>query len=304
MNPIHSRRRFIGASGGMALAMTGGIPLVSNAFPAASVNKESGPFLKLSLNCYSFNIPLRNGTTDLFKVLDFCASHQLDAIDPTGYYFPGYPEVPDNDYISRFKRKAFLLGIDISGTGVRNDFTITDPEKRKDEVKLVKKWLEASARMGAPTLRVFAGNTSHEGFTRDQVFEWMAGDIRECVEYGKKLGVVVAVQNHNDFLKTADDVLKIFRLADHQWLGLNLDIGSYRTDPYEEIRKTIHLAVTWQIKENLFVNSKEEKTDYKRLFSIIKESKYRGYLPLETLGEGDPVRKLEGMLKEVREALG
>jgi sugar phosphate isomerase/epimerase len=298
-----SRRNFLCTSG-LALALAGGLPDVSKALPLGSKGRVSTHFLRLSLNCYSFNDLLRSGEITLFDVLDFCASHHLDAIDPTGYYFPGYPEIPDNEYISRFKRQAFLLGIDISGTGVRNDFTITDPEKRKEEVRLVKRWLEVSARLGAPTLRVFAGTTQHEGFARDQVFEWMAADVNECVEYGKKLGIVVAVQNHNDFLKTADDVLRLFRLVNHEWLGLNLDIGSYRTDPYEGIRKTIHLAVTWQIKENVFVNGQEQKTDYERLFKLISDSKYRGYLPLETLGAGDPYLKLEGMLKEVKSALG
>jgi sugar phosphate isomerase/epimerase len=259
--------------------------------------------LKLSLNCYSFNTPLRAGEIDLFDVLDFCAENGIDAIDPTGYYFPGYPEVPDNEYIAKFKRQAFLLGIDISGTGCRNDFTLTDPEKRRAEVALVKKWIEASARMGAPTLRIFAGVTAAEGFSRDQVFEWMARDITECCEYGEKHGVIIGFQNHWDYIKTADDVLKIFKMVDAEWLGLNLDIGSFRHDPYEEIRKTIHLAVTWQIKENVYVNGQQVPTDYAKLFRIILESGYRGYLPLETLGAGDPYEKLPKMLAEVRKAM-
>jgi sugar phosphate isomerase/epimerase len=298
-----NRRHFL-LSAGIIPAGLSVFPAVENGIISLpGVDAKFTSYLRLSLNCYSFNSPLREGKITLFDVLDFCAQNNIDAIDPTGYYFPDYPAVPDNDFISRFKRRAFMLGIDISGTGVRNDFTVTDPVKRKDEVRLVKEWLEVSARLGAPTLRVFAGTGSHDGFTRDQVFKWMADDIRECVEYGKKLGVVVAVQNHNDFLKSADDVLKLFALVDHEWLGLNLDIGSYRTDPYEEIRRTVHLAVTWQIKENLFVNGKEEKTNYRKLLNIINHSGYRGYLPLETLGEGDPYVKLPNMLKEVREAM-
>ena len=301
---MQNRRLFLTNLGMVPLGLSLYSPWDPGTNPLPGVDSKFPSRLKLSLNCYSFNTPLRDGKMTLFEVLDFCAENGIDAIDPTGYYFPGYPVVPDDDFISRFKRRAFILGIDISGTGVRNDFTITDPEKRKEEVVLVKKWLDTSAKLGAPTLRIFAGTTQHEGFTRDQVFEWMAKDVYECVEYGKKLGVVVAIQNHNDFLKTAGDVLKIFSLVNHEWLGLNLDIGSYRTDPYEEIRKTIHLAVTWQIKENVFVNGQEQKTDYKKLFGIIRESGYRGYIPLETLGAGDPFQKLPLMLKEVRKELG
>lgn len=279
-------------------------PRNSTASPAGGVDPAFPSRVKLSLNCYSFNTPLRAGTADLFDVLRFCAQQGVDGIDPTGYYFPGYPEVPSDDFIFRLKREAFLLGIGISGTGVRNDFTLPDPGKRKLEVELVKNWLQVAAKLGAPTLRIFAGTSSHEGFTRDEVFTWMADDIRECTEYGKTLGVVVALQNHYDFLKTADDVQRIFTMVDHPWLGLNLDTGSFRTDPYEEIRHTLPLAVTWQIKENMWVNGGEVKTDYRKLFAMIRDSGYRGYLPLETLGAGDPFPKVINMLREVRGALG
>ena len=73
---------------------------------------------KTSLNIYSFNSLLREGKIDLFDVLDFCAEYNFDAIDPTGYYFPGYPEVPSDDFIRKFKKQGFLFGLDFSGTGI------------------------------------------------------------------------------------------------------------------------------------------------------------------------------------------
>lgn len=303
MSSRETRRSFLRQAGllSMASAASMSMPLVAS--PAPAVVSPFPSYLRLSLNCYSFNTPLRSGEMDLFDVLEFCARYNLDAIDPTGYYFPGYPEVPDNDYISRFKRRAFQLGVDISGTGVRNDFTLTDPAKRKDEVALVKKWIEASARLGAPTLRIFVGVTEAEGHSRDRVFEWMARDIQECCEYGSRYGVMLCLQNHWDYIKSADDILRIFKLVDSEWLGLNLDIGSYRYDVFEEIKKTIHLAVTWQIKENVYIDGQAQQTDYARLFRIIRDSGYRGYIPLETLGAGDPFEKLDKMIGEVRTAL-
>lgn len=304
MKKLPSRRRFIQQMGALPLVSAGLVTLAAGN-PAKAIFAPFPAKLRLSLNCYSFNIPLRSGEIDLFDVLEFCAANGIDAIDPTGYYFPGYPEVPDNEYISRFKRQAFLMGIDISGTGLRNDFTLSNAEKRKEEVVLVKKWIEVAAKLGAPTLRIFVGvtNPEQDGFTRDQVFEWMVRDIRECCEYAGKFGVVLSLQNHWDYIKTASEILKIFKMVNSEWLGLNLDIGSYRYDPYEEIRKTIHLAVTWQIKENVYMNGQEQKTDYDNLFKIIYNSGYRGYLPLETLGAGDPFEKLPRMIGEVRKAL-
>lgn len=269
-----------------------------------SVIKDFGHKFKISLNVYSFNQLLMDGKIDLFDVLDFCAEYNFDAIDPTGYYFPGYPEVPSNDFMRKFKRQAFLLGLDISGTGVRNDFANPDVMGRKADIEMIKKWVVAAAKMGIPNIRVFAGTNQHEGFTRDQVFEWMAKDLITCCEYGKEYGVMIAIQNHNDFLKTAADVDRIFALVDSEWLGLNLDIGSYRlADPYEEIKKNLKHAITWQIKENVWIDGKQVPTDFVKLFKIIKDGNYRGYLPLETLGAGDPYQKVPVLLENVRKAL-
>ena len=269
-----------------------------------SVNTKYGFKFKTSLNVYSFNKLLREGEIDLFDVLDFCAKYNFDAVDPTGYYFPGYPEVPSDDFMMKFKRRAFLLGIDISGTGVRNDFTNPDPVSRKSDIQMIKNWIIAAAKMGIPALRIFSGTNPHEGFTRAQVFEWMAKDIKECCDFGKEHGVIMAIQNHNDFIKTAADVNRIFEMVDSEWLGLNLDIGSYRQhDPFEEIEKNIKYAVTWQIKENIWIDGKETPTDLVKVFKIIKKAGYRGYLPIETLGEGDPYKKIPQMLDKVQNAM-
>ena len=68
-----------------------------------------------------------NGQMTLEQVLAFCSDLGFAAVDPTGYYFPKYPALPDDSYLYQIKRKAFRLGLDISGTGVRNDFTLPDP---------------------------------------------------------------------------------------------------------------------------------------------------------------------------------
>jgi len=302
-NP-ESRRNFL-----KTLAVIPALP--ATGFPWTLSEKEKRPEpaqfshkFKLSLNVYSFNNPFREGKIDLFDVLNFCAKYNFDAIDPTGYYFPGYPEPPSDEYMNKFKRNAFLLGLDISGTGVRNDFANPDPAARKADIEMIKKWIEAAAKLGIPNLRIFAGTNPHQGFSRDQVFEWMAKDIKECCDYGKQFGVIIALQNHNDFLKTAADVDRIFEMINSEWLGLNLDIGSYRQhEPYEEIAKNIQYAVTWQIKENVWIDGQETPTDFVKLFKIIKNAGYRGYLPLETLGPGDPYEKVPVLLEKVKSAL-
>jgi len=269
-----------------------------------SENSGSNNRLKLSLNAYSFNKPLMDGTMNLDDLIEFCAGQGFFAVDITGYYFRGYPEIPPDEYLYQVKRKALSLGIEISGTGVRNDFTYTDKAKREESLTLVKNWIDVAAKLGAPVIRIFAGNQEIKGYTWDQAAEWITRDIITCVEYGKKRGVVVAVQNHDDFIKTADQALKIIHMINSEWFGLILDTGSFRQgDPYQEIVRTVNTAVNWQIKEEIYFEQNPRNVDLTRLFTIIKNSNYRGYLPLETLGEGDPFAKVSAFMKQAKEAL-
>ncbi len=298
MHPLYNRRKFIKNASAIAL-----VPAFGFTKQKAHVAKLA--HIKLSCNLYSFNEPLRNGSMTLEEVIDFCADLGFDAIDPTGYYFTGYPNVPDDEYIYRVKRKAFLQGLDISGTGVRNDFTVPDKTKREKDIELIRKWIGVAAKLDAPVLRIFAGHDVPADYPDEEIFAWMLADIKTCVEYGEQAGVMTVLQNHNGFLKTANQVEDVIKAVNSDWFGLNLDIGSLRTgDPYEEIAQLAPYACTWQIKENIYRNQQEEKTDMNRMVQILKESGYRGYIPLETLGPGDPKEKLPRFLEEVRLALG
>lgn len=300
-SPVH-RRQFIKNAGAFALVPALGFTR-QGARPAPSSRTAN---IKLSCNLYSFNEPLTQGTMTLEEVVDFCADLGFDAIDPTGYYFTGYPEVPEDAYIYHIKHKAFLQGLDISGTGVRNDFAVPDQSKREADLALARRWVEVAAKLDSPLLRVFAGHEAPPGHAEEEVYGWVIESLQACVEYGKQNGVIIALQNHNDLLKTADQVLHVIEQVNSDWLGLNLDIGSLRTtsDPYKEIAKLAPYACTWQIKENVYRNQQEEKTDMHQIVNILKESGYRGYIPLETLGPGDPKEKLPPFLEEVRQALG
>lgn len=272
---------------------------------ANSMGNPKKGFLKTSLNAFSFNDSLMAKTMNLDDLLDFCAEYNFEGVDLTGYYFPDYPRVPTDEYIYHIKRKAHLLGISISGTGIRNDFSNPDAAKRQADVQLIKNWIEVASKLGAPVIRIFAGvmNPVKE-YSWDTIAAWMVKDIKECVEYGQKHGVIVAIQNHNDFIQTAGHVIKIIEMVNMEWFGLILDTGSYRQgDPYQQIAQTIKYAVNWQVKENIFVNGVEVKTDLKQLFKIIKDSGYRGYIPIETLGKGDPKVKVAKFMEEVREAM-
>lgn len=275
------------------------LPLLSFAKPV-----ENGcAKLKTSLNAFSFDAALKAGKFNLFQLLDYCAEQNFDAVDLTAYYFPGYPTVPNDDYIFDLKRKAIALGLEISGTGIRTDFTSADKSKRDENIQLVKNWIIVAEKLGAPVIRIFAGAAVTDNKWK-QTADWIIEDFKTCVEFGKKYGVIVAVQNHNDFIKTPEHLHYIFEKVNDPWFGLIMDTGGFRTgNTYADTQATIKYAVNWQIKEKIFVKNVEMDTDMAQLMDVIKKSCYKGYIPIETLGAGDPHDKIKKLMAEIKKHL-
>src|SRR5688500_7342353 len=260
-----TRRGFLKATSALTLAAAAGAPALSPSFARAATTQDSieangseGPAYKVSLNAYSFSKLLndfnkqRGGGISLMALLEWCAKQGFDGIDPTGYFFPNYPEVPPDEFVNSFKRKAFGLGLGISGTGVRNNFTTSDKAERNASVRHIKQWVEVAARLGAPVIRVFADTQMKSatwqdvapGLSRDDVQKYIVEALNECTEHGKKYGVIIGVQNHGDFLQTADQLMALVNAANSEWCGPIVDTGYFRTpDPYKDIAQVAPHAV-------------------------------------------------------------
>ncbi|MEA3462444.1 MAG: sugar phosphate isomerase/epimerase family protein [Bacteroidota bacterium] len=252
-----------------------------------------------SLNAYSFNDALLNGEMSLEQLFQFAAETGFTAVDLTAYYIPGYPEAPSDELLYEIKRKAFRKGMSFSGTGVRNDFTVTGPEKLAEEIEHVKEWIVAASKLGAPNIRVFDGKAKAGG-AADPIRKQVVDAFRECALFGSRYGVNVAFQNHHDFLVNTKDIIDIIKKVDSGWFGLMLDTGSVSgSDPYLEIEKLIPYAVSWQLKEKVRIGADTVPVDFPRLMALIHKGGYQGFLPLETLGEGDPKEKVQTLFRNV-----
>jgi len=272
------------------------------------VSPESKPSLshrfKISLNAYSFNAPLTKKEITIEEVIDFCGDLNIDAIDITGYYLQNYPQVPSDEYIYSIKNRVHKAGLSISGTGVRNDFGSPNPLDRKIEVDFIKKWIEVAAKLGAPVIRIYSTKKLPEGYAWKEVADWIIESFDQCVQYGKKLGVIIAMQNHNDFILTAEQAIYFVDRLDKKWFGLVVDTGNFQTkEAYSEIELVAPYAVNWQIKELITINGKVQPMDLKKLMKIIAASPYKGYLPTETLNLGDPKIIIPPFLKKVSDEL-
>ncbi len=294
------RRQFLTAAA--AAASSAFIPSLHAIGPIARVGRQR---LRLSLAAYSMRKfltakPGTQGAMDLSGFIDWAAGLDLDAVELTAYYFP--PE-PSEDYLAKIKRQCHVLGLDISGGAIGNNFTQPDGPELDKQMAYTKKWIERYASLGVTTIRVFAG-VPPKGTTEEEGIARAIKNLRTACEFAGQHGVVLAIENH-DYLMKIDRLVEIVKQIDSPWFGVNLDSGNVSDpQPYEALKKIAPYAVNAQIKVEIpSGQGKKEPTDLPRVVNILKEAGYRGYVVLEYESEPDPFQAVPKYLAELRKLL-
>lgn len=303
-----SRREAMRFFAAAAAAAWGIGPSLSNAAVPPQRNGKS--HMKLSLAAYSFNrwLPkswkpdqLADARFTLEKFIDFCAEQDLDGCELTAYYFP--KEIT-NDYLMSLKERSFRLGLDISGTAIGNDFCLPEGEARERNLKMCRDWIDYSAALGAPAIRIFAG-TVPKGESEDAARERCIAGINQSLDYAATKGVCLALENHGGITATPDQMLKIIDgVKPSPWFGVNFDGGNFSTaDPYADLARIAPYAINAQIKVEVSPNGKKELADLGRVVKILKDAHYRGFLVLEYEAAQDPLEAIPNHLKKLRELI-
>ena len=234
-----SRRAFLHTAA--ATAAFSAIPgRTAGGAAADPVKRTGGPSMKLSLAAYSFRDSLAGAkkSMTLDDFVDLASTYDLEAVEPTSYYFP---DPPTPAYCRTLRRHAFLQGLAISGTAVRNTFTHRPGPELDKEIDHVKRWVDLAAELHAPSIRIFAGDLQ-KGTSEADARRWSVDAIHRACEHAGSRGVILALENHGGIVTTAEQLLAIVREVKSDWFGVNLDTGNFRgADPYAELAQAVAL---------------------------------------------------------------
>jgi sugar phosphate isomerase/epimerase len=298
------RRSFLQSITGAALAAgvvaadwAGNIQPVQALEPIVRNGKSH---LKLSLAAYSFRDLLggKQPKMTMLEFIDKCAEYNLDGCELTSYWFP---EAITPEYLMQIKQRAFRLGLDISGTAIRNDFCLPAGAERDKWLAHTRDWINHAALCGAPVIRVFAGTVAKDSNEPEAIERCVAG-LRESLPHAAKQGVFLALENHGGITATADQLLNIVKQVDSPWFGINLDSGNFSTggDPYEQLARIAPYAVNAQIKTEMNIGGKKVAADLPRIVKILRDANFRGYVVLEYEAAEDPLVAVPRYLQELR----
>jgi len=305
-----SRRRWLAATASSIGALAAGSGHAVEPFKRSGVGR-----LRLSLAAYGFRQFFQwsrgkpQAPKDVVRSLsigsfvDLAADLGCEGAELTSYYFE--PDVNATGLLD-LRRRAFLRGITISGSAVGNTFTLPAGDERDAQIASVKEWIDHTALLGAPHLRVFAG-AAVQGQSADEARACCIAALEECCDHAAAKGVMLGLENHGGIVATADGLLDIVRAVRSPWLGVNLDTGNFHSDdPYADLVRCVPYAVNVQYKVEIqrSANGPKEPADAARIVKLLTDGGYQGFVSLEYEATEDPYEAVPRHLGELRAAIG
>lgn len=229
----------------------------------------------------------------------------------------------ENDsYINSLKSLALSLGLDIYCLAIHQNFVKPSEEQREKEVEHTKRCLEIAYKLGAPAIRLNSGrwgtvesfdelmaNKGKEppiqGYTDDDAFKWVVESIEKCLSIAENLGVVMALENHWGLTAAPEGVVKIVEDVNSRWLRVLMDTGNFIEDMYNSLRKIAPYTILVHVKTYYGGGVWYElDIDYSKIFRILEEVGYRGYLSIEFEGKEDATSGVYKTRKMLLEHMG
>ncbi|MDQ3624607.1 MAG: sugar phosphate isomerase/epimerase, partial [Verrucomicrobiota bacterium] len=233
----------------------------------------------------------------MFKFVDFCAAHDCAGAELTSYFFAAETD----EYLLELRRHCYLSGVSISGTAIGNNFSHPKGPKRDEEIAKAKEWIDRAATLGAPHIRVFAGNTKE--IPRAEADKLVISALEEACDRAGKRGIMLGLENH-DAIGSAATLIPMVKAVNSPWLGINLDSGNFRTDdPYKDFAECVPYTVNVQLKTEISRGSKKENepADLARFTKILRDGGYQGWVALEYEAKEDPFMAVPRLLEQMRE---
>lgn len=312
---METRREFIKQAGLMAGCFAlGGNALMSCSKPKSSADQFD---FEISLAQWCFNKALFSGE---MMHLDFAkrAKEEFDisAIEYVNQFFPD--RAHDKAYLDEMKLRADDLGVTSVLIMVDNegDLAYTDKQKLNSSIEKHYKWVDAAKHLGCHAIRV---NAKGDGTFEDAKAAAIDG-LSRLTEFASKSEISVIVEPHGNYSSHGAWLADVMRQVNMPGCGTLPDFGNFcpkrdenyqcveQYDVYKATEELMPYAKGVSAKTFDFDHEGNEVNyDYTRLFTIIKESGFSGYVGVEYEGDGlspeEGIRKTKALLERMKKVV-
>jgi L-ribulose-5-phosphate 3-epimerase len=276
--------------------------------------------LKPGVVAMSFRGELESGKITYEEIVRISADLGLEGLDMTSYYIPPLlkfppgiasqvvsemvretPANPGSQWLASLRSTAYKNNFQIYSIGTPVKMSHETPELRQKEVAFGKKWVDMAERLGAGHIRVFAGSIP-KGANEEQAVAWAVEVYKPILDYGAEKGIFIGVEDDDELTRSSAQLFNILKLAgNHPFARIGLDVGNFRKDGYNEVAKCAPLAHCTHIKTAMSTpEGGREPADWVKLFGILANAGFRGFVSMEIETNDNPVPKFAA--EEIRVA--
>jgi sugar phosphate isomerase/epimerase len=247
------------------------------------------PWLKLSVQQYSFNRQLKDGTLDILdyprvvvegtgiKALEYFNGHMMERADDAGFF-------------KELRQRCDDLGVvnTLMLCKAANAVDSPDAVVREKSIEEYRPWMEAVKLLGGTAIRVDARTA---GDAEEQKKHAVAG-LGALADVAAEMGMDIVVENHGGHSGNGAWVASVMEAVGRENCGTLPDFQNFKEyDPYLGVEEMMPWAKVVCAKAKEFdAEGNEVNVDFGRMLKIVKDSGFRGYIGIEYEGHGaEPV---------------
>lgn len=272
------------------------------ALAATGFSEDSEPWLKISLQQYSFNRQLQKGELDPLDypklAVEKCGISALE-------YFNGFimDKANDTAWFAELKKRCDDLGVENQLMLLKNNRALDDADAatRKAAAADYRPWLEACKTLECHSVRVDVRSPGNPAEVKKQAID----GLNQLCDIAKPYGIDIIVENHGNHSSNGMWVADLMASLDRDNCGTLPDFGNFKDyDKYQGVKDMLPWARAVCAKvHHIEEDGSARDTDFTKMLKIIKDGGFKGYIGIEFEGKSDPVAGIIGTKKLIEKTL-
>jgi len=252
-----------------------------------------------------------SGKVSLFDWIEMAAELEPDGLE----LYSGFLKSYDSKYLLKVKNSIVEHAFKMPMMCYSPDFTVKDKIVWQKEVEKQKEIIRVTAELEGKFCRVLSGQR-RPSVPENEGVALVVEAIQSCLPVAEECGVILVMENHYkdsfwkypEFAQKKDIFLKIVNQIDSPYFGIQFDPSNSilaGEDPIELLQaikyrlKTMHASDRYlepgvtleELKQSNGVTGYSEKlhhgiigkgiNDYDKIFSILKEVNFQGWISIE-----------------------
>jgi sugar phosphate isomerase/epimerase len=225
------------------------------------------------------------------------ARFNINKIEPWSSHFRSLePKYLDDLRTALDRAKSVIINIAFDG---RHSFYATDRAKRERAVADNKRWIDAAATIGSPSIRTHVASADNQPPHLDLCTD----TLLRIVEHAATRNVVIHLENDDGVTEDPAFLVKVIEKVNSPWLHALPDFGNslihkVPEDAYAGLEAMFgHAYGICHVKQSEATEKGANvQVDLAYVFAILKRTGFRGYLSMEYDNSGDPYKETEELI--------